>query len=122
MNNCGHCGGDCSHCAGCGASLTLTLAELEFLKKLGEFAFLPVARMPEDETPVFLGDEEHSREEYSLILQCLEKKALISIDYDKPLKGFCYDPAFHRLYQGSTGLTARGQQVLEILEIQGFDS
>lgn len=39
MNNCGHCGGDCSHCTGCGASLTLTLAELELLKKLGEFAF-----------------------------------------------------------------------------------
>lgn len=83
---------------------------------------MPVARTAQDETPVFLGDEEYSREEYSLILQCLEKKALISIDYDKPLKGFSYDPVFHRLYRGSTGLTARGQQVLEMLEIQGFDS
>ena len=120
MNNCGHCGGDCSHCAGCGASLTLTLAELEFLKKLGEFAFLPVARMPEDETPVFLGDEEHSREEYSLILQCLEKKGLISLDYDKPLKAF--DDSAYAAYpiRGSMALTQRGHTVLELLERQGI--
>lgn len=120
MNNCGQCGG-CSSCAGCGASLTLTPGEIALLQKLGEFAFLPVAGGGDGEMPVYLGDTDFSREEYSLILLCLQKKALISIDYDKPLKGFCYDPSFHRLYRGSIGLTERGQKILEMLDIQGID-
>ena len=121
MSRCERCAGECSACSGCGAgALTLTAEEVAFLQKLGEFAFLPVARTAAEETPVYLGDTDHSREEYSLILQCLEKKDLISIDYDKPLKGFVYDSRYHRLYRGSVGLTLRGQQVLEMLEIQGI--
>ena len=50
------------------------------LQTLGQIPFLPVARRADDMTPVYLEDELHSREEYSLILQCLEKRGLISID------------------------------------------
>ena len=82
----GNCNGNCAACGGCARELVLTGREIDFLNKLGQFAFLPVARTLGDLTPVYL--EEGDREEMSLLLQCLEKKGLISLDYDKPLKGF----------------------------------
>ena len=90
------------------------------LLTLGQIPFLPVARSLGDLTPVFLEGEEYSREEYSLILQCLEKRGLISLDYDKPLKGF--DDRAYEAYpiRGSFALTERGQRVLELLELQGI--
>ena len=36
----------------------------------------------------YLEDAEYTMEEYGLILLCLEKRGLISLDYDKPLKSF----------------------------------
>ena len=56
----------------------------------------------------------------SLILQCLEKKGLISLDYDKPLRGF--DEKAYEAYpiRGSMALTERGQKVMELLEYQGI--
>ena len=51
------------------------------------FAFLPVARRADDMTPVYLEQQEYTKEEYSLILQALEQKGLISLDYEKPLAG-----------------------------------
>lgn len=121
MDKCERCAGDCSACAGCGAGvLTLTAGEVEFLRKLGQFAFLPVTRTAEDDRPVCLTEEGEDEKTLSLILQCLEKKELISIDYDKPLKGFVYDDRYHRLYRGSAALTLRGQKVIEILELQGI--
>ena len=57
----------------------------------------------------------------SLLLQMLEKKGLISLDYDKPLKG--WDMSAYEAYpiQGSMALTNRGQKVLELLDLQGID-
>ena len=77
-------------------------------------------RKKEDMTPVYLEDTEFSKKEYSLILQVLEKKGLISIDYDKPLSGA--DMTAYKDYPvwGSMALTARGQTVLELLETQGI--
>ena len=49
------CGGDCSHCSGCsgcGGSLELTRGEMDFLRLLGQVAFLPVARSMGQEQPV----------------------------------------------------------------------
>ena len=91
------------------------------LRLLGQIPFLPVARRADDMTPVYLDETEYTQAEYSLILQCLEKKALISLDYDKPLKGF--DMTAYQAYpiHGSIALTARGQQVLELLETQGYE-
>ena len=112
------CNGNCGACSGCARELVLTGKEIEFLNILGQYAFLPVARTMGDLTPVYL--EEGDREEMSLLLQCLEKKGLISLDYDKPLRQF--DESAYAAYpiRGSMALTERGQKVLELMEYQGI--
>ena len=112
MSKCGKC---CGSCGSCGSNaLELTEDELNILRQLGQIPFLPVGRKADDITPVY-------PENSGLILQCLEKRELISIDYDAPLKGF-HDPAYDACpVKGSIALTQRGQQVLEIIEIQGID-
>lgn len=108
------CSGKCSGCSGCGKALELTEKEMELLQELAQIPFLPVMRKSDDPAPVFPGRE---TEEMSLILQCLEKKGLITLDFDKPIRGYAYSgyPIF-----GSFALTQRGQQVLELLEYQGI--
>ena len=118
--NCGSCTGGCGSCGGCSRDLVITRKELDFLLELGQVAFLPVARKMGDMEPVYLEAGEERREEYSLLLQCLEKKGLISLDYDKPLKGFSGQAYSTYPVHGSMGLTERGQKVLELLEYQGI--
>ena len=120
MSGCGNCCGNCGSCANTGGCMELTLGEIEMLRKLAQIPFLPVARKLGEDVPVYLEDAERSQEEYSLILQCLEKRGLISIDYDRPLKSF--DDAAYEAYpiRGSFALTLRGQQVYELLELQGI--
>ena len=112
------CGGNCGACSGCALELVLTGKEIDFLNILGQYAFLPVARTMGDLTPIYL--EDGDREEMSLLLQCLEKKGLVSLDYDKPLAGF--DMRAYEAYpiRGSMALTERGQKVLELMEYQGI--
>ena len=112
------CNGNCGACSGCARELVLTGKEIDFLNILAQYAFLPVARTMGNLTPIYL--EEGDREEMSLLLQCLEKKGLISLDYDKPLTGF--DEAAYAAYpiRGSMALTERGQKVLELMEYQGI--
>lgn len=114
----GCCNGNCGSCSGCARELVLTEKEIEFLNTLGQYAFLPVARTMGDLTPVYL--EGGEPEEMSLLLQCLEKKGLISLDYDKPLTGF--DETAYTAYpiRGSMALTERGQKVLELMEYRGI--
>ena len=117
------CNGCCGNCGGCGSSsgcMELTVGEIEMLRLLAQIPFLPVARKMGDDTPVYLEDAEKTPEEYSLILQCLEKRGLISIDYDQPLKSF--QDAAYAAYpiRGSFALTQRGQQVLDLLDVQGI--
>lgn len=116
MSSCETCGG----CSGCDRSLTVTEAELEMLTTLAQIPFLPIGRKMDDPSPVYLEEDAHCAEEYTLILQCLEKKGLISLDFDRPLKNASYDRYSHLPIHGSMALTARGQQVLEILETQGI--
>lgn len=111
----GTCGGNCGGCSGCARELTLSEGEIRFLRRLGEVAFLPVARQLGDLTPIY--PETDAEENMSLILALLEKKGLISLDYDKPLTGF--DGYGDYPLKGSMALTQRGQQVLELLEYQG---
>ena len=110
------CNGNCASCSGCARELVLTQKEIEFLNTLGQIPFLPVARKMGDLTPVYL--EEGDQEEMSLLLQCLEKKGLISLDFDKPLRGF--DETAYAAYpiRGSIALTERGQKTLELMEYQ----
>jgi len=114
------CNGNCGSCGGCAKELVITPWELEMLQKLGQIPFLPVARKMGDLEPVYLEDSDHTAQEYSLILQCLEKKGLISLDFAVKLKGF--DDSIYAAYpiRGSMALTQRGQQVLELMEIQGI--
>jgi len=116
----GNCSGNCGACSGCARELVLTRKEIDFLNLLGQYAFLPVARSMGDLTPVYL--EDGDKEEMSLLLQTLEKKGLISLDYDKPLKLF--DESAYAAYpiRGSMALTERGQKVLELMEYQGVES
>ena len=120
MSGCnGCCGsrGSCSRNSGC---MELTPGEIDMLQALAQIPFLPVARRLGDDTPVYLEDSDKTPDEYSLILQCLEKRGLISIDYDKPLKSFASSAYDAYPIRGSFALTRRGQQVVELLEWQGL--
>ena len=123
MSGCNGCGGSCGSCGGCGGgnALKLTEGEIRMLKVLSQIPFLPVARKMGDDIPVFLEDTEYTQEEYTLILQCLEKRGLIDIDYTAPLKGV--DMSAYAAYpiRGSFGLTARGLVAAELLEYLGVE-
>lgn len=114
------CCGDCGSCGGCAKALVLTQPELDMLTALGQFSFLPVARKVDNMTPVYLEDTRYTPEEYSQILQLLETKQLIDIDYGKPLVGA--DMTAYKDYpvHGSIALTARGQTVLDTIDMQGI--
>ena len=79
--------------------LALTEGEIAFLQKLGQIPFLPVARKAGDMIPVYLEGADYPQEEYSLILQVLDKAYPV---------------------HGSIALTAGGQTVVEQLEKQGI--
>ena len=117
MHNCGNC----SSCGGCGQSLTITPGELEILQTLSQIPFLPIGRTMGDPSPVYLEEDIHTQEEYTLILQCLEKKGLISLDFDLPIKNGDYSAYAACPIHGSMALTHRGQQVIQLLELQGLE-
>ena len=121
--DCSGCKGGCSGCGGCpgAGSLELTQPEVDFLRLLGQVAFLPVARKMGDETPVCLEDGLPDMEQTSRVLAMLERKALVSLDYREPLKGAGYDRYAAYPVQGSVALTERGIKVLEVLEYQGVN-
>lgn len=108
-------------CSGCGKrELELTAAEIEMLRQFGQFSFLPVAKNAADEMPTYLEENKYSTSEYGVILALLEKKGLISIDYEKPLKNG--DLSAYQGFDcvGSMALTARGLGVLDTLDMQGI--
>lgn len=115
---CENCSGGCGGCAG---SMELTAGEIHILQVLGQFSFLPVARKADDMTPIYLEDTCYTRQEYSLILQLLEKKALIRMDYDAPLSGADMSAYAAWPVHGSMALTGRGYGVLELLETIGIE-
>ena len=118
---CGHdgCGACCGgNCSGCG-ELELTRQEIELLRRFAQIPFLPVARRWDSETPVCLEEGAEHAEEYSAAITGLEIKRLIRLDYDLPLTNFDYGAYGQYPCRGSMALTARGQAVVELLEIQG---
>lgn len=124
MSKCAECKGSCGGCCGsCGSCGTMELAqeEIELLERLTQIPFWPVARRVDSMEPHCFEENSMGPERCSLALQCLEKWGLISIDYDKPLPG-AYGPDYEPYpVKGSFALTARGQQVVELLEIQGIE-
>ncbi len=117
MSDCKSCKGNCG---GCKKELVLSQGEIDLLKALGQFSFLPVARKANDMTPIYLEDDAYSREEYSVIIWLLEQKYLIHLDYT-PLSGAKMGHYAGYPVHGSMALTERGQQVLELLELQGAE-
>ena len=117
------CGkGGCGGCGGCGRrEIVLTPPEAALLRRLGEVAFLPVARRRDEETPVYLEETDRPPAEYGEALAWLRLKGLITLDYDLPLENFDY--AAYREYpvHGSAALTAAGQEAVEVMELQGID-
>lgn len=121
MGNCnGDCAscGNCASCGGCAGTLSLTRPEVDVLLELGQVAFLPVARSMGQMDPVCL-ELPGEQAQNTNVLLCLEKKGLISLDYDRPLKGFAGDAYALWPIRGSMALTQRGQRVLELMEYQG---
>lgn len=106
------CNGGCSSCPGCGRELSLTKEEIDVLRELGQIPFLPIARRADSGTPTCQMCD-------GVILAHLERKGLVSLDYDQPLKGFDYSIFPGLPVWGSMALTARGQAVVELLETQG---
>ena len=102
--------------------MILSPSEIEMLKKLCQIPFLPVARLADNMDPMYFEDSDYSPAEYSLILQCLEKRGLISIDYDQPLKGAYSESYLPYPIRGSFALTAKGQDVTELLEVLGCET
>lgn len=114
------CNGNCGGCGGCKNALELTQGELDILNTLAQIPFLPIARKPDDMTPVYLEESVYSQDEYSLILQVLEKKGLVELSYAAPLKGFDMTPYAGYPVHGTLALTARGQAVVDLLDKQGI--
>lgn len=110
----GKCGGNCGSCSGCARELVLSSGEVEFLRQLGQIPFLPLARLMGEDVPRYPGED---TVENTWLLQSMQVKGLISLDYDQPLKGFDYGSFPVR---GSFALTERGQKVLEMMELQGL--
>ena len=115
MPPCNNCSGNCGNCTGCGSSLVMNREEISLLESFSDLPFQPILRNPSQEQPVSPEDPSETR---SQVLACLEKKGLIDIDFHCPLKGFDYTP-WPRFLHGSAALTARGQDVLDALAIQG---
>ena len=116
MSGCGKC---CGNCGGCG-ELILSQGEIEMLQTLWEIPFLPVARKADCPDPIYLEEEKYTPEEYTLILRCLEKRGMISIDFSAPLKGFDYKNYQNYPLKGSFALTEKGQNTAEIIELNGY--
>ncbi len=115
MSGCNKC---CGNCGGCG-EMVLSEGELGLLTALSQIPFLPVARRVDCPEPIYLDDSILSPEEAANCLLCLEKRGLVSLDYDQPLRGDwkTYEAAPIR---GSFALTAKGQEILELMDLQGI--
>ncbi len=117
MGECKDCSGNCG---GCAKTLELSQGEIDLLRALGQYSFLPVARKINDMTPIYREENAYTEAEYSLFIQLLEKKNLLYLDYT-PLKGAKMGLYPEYPVHGSMGLTQRGQQVLDLLETQGIE-
>ena len=115
---CSGCGG-CNSCGGCGGGLTLLPEELALLRDLAACPFLPVGLDSATGEPVYLENGADAAEEYSRAVSLLEKRGLIGVDYGIPLDGFDYTAYARCSRKGSIALTARGQSVVELLDVQG---
>lgn len=116
---CENCGGSCGGCDR--REIVLTPPEAALLLRLGEVAFLPVARRYDGEVPVYLEEADFPPEACGQALAWLELKGLVRLDYDLPLTNFDYAAYGDCPLHGSAALTALGQEAVEVLEVQGTE-
>ena len=130
MASCGGCGGcasggcasgGCSAgCGGCGSGdMYLSELEITILTRFAETPFYPVGHDMALTRPVCLEWDEPEGD-VSDALEALQRKGLIEIDADEPLRGFSYGGYEKFQRHGSMALTARGQLVLDLMDIQGI--
>ena len=110
------CSKNCSGCTGCSGPMELTELEVRLLSLLGQLAFLPIARKAADEYPICMELPDYSPKDTGLALACLEKRGLVDLSYDAPLKGA--DMTAYNGYpvHGSAGLTQRGQEAADVAQ------
>ena len=108
------CSKNCGSC--CHGPIELSELEVRLLALLGQVAFLPIARKPAEEYPICMELPEYDGVDAGLALACLEKRGLVDLSYDAPLKGA--DMSAYRDYtvHGSAALTERGQQAADAAE------
>lgn len=118
------CKGNCcgKSCGACGGALFFTPLELDLLRCFAQIPFLPVARPADSDAPVCFEEEIGGAKDLEPAISMLQQKGLIQVDYNIPLQGFDYHA--YRMYphRGSMALTAKGIQVLELLDIQGIEA
>jgi hypothetical protein len=119
QNGCGACCG--GSCAGRDDSVSLTQGELDLLTLLAQVPFLPVAWPAGSDRPVCREDPERAPEALAAAIAGLEGKRLIQLDARRPLANFDYGAYGDCSARGSMALTALGQRVVELLDIQGIE-
>ena len=115
------CGGNCASCPGKGGAITLHPAEIDILRELAVCPFLPVGLNSRTGEPFCLEFPDMDEKIVPLALSVLEKRGFIRIDYDIPLAGFAYEGYEGCFRRGSLALTAKGQDVIERLAVQGVN-
>ena len=96
--------------------------EADLLRLFAQIPFLPVVRQSGCEYPVFLDAAIGPVEALGPAVIALSQKQLIQLDYDLPLLNYDYSEYEPCCCKGSMALTARGQAVVELLEIQGIEA
>ena len=91
------------------------------LRQFAQTPFLPAAAKSGTDGPVYLEDPRQDFRDCRSVLRGLAKKGLIRVDYDIPLSNFDYQAYSAYPLHGSMALTARGQAVTELMEIQGIE-
>lgn len=96
--------------------IPLSPMEKEILKQFAVTPFLPIAS--NGHFPVCY-EFSISTPEAGNLLQKLEKRGLIRIDYDIPLSGYDYSKYSDYSLCGSMALTGLGQDMLDDMEFEG---
>ena len=114
------CGGNhCGACCGGGYEITLSQPEIDILTYLSQFCFAPVKR-DRQTGELSLPVPELTAAAFGDALAALAAKNLVTVD-DIPLRGYDYGDRSDDYDRGSAALTARGQDAVDSMQIQGVD-
>lgn len=116
-----HCRRCCAGvCSGCLKEIILTEDEIRVLGKFAQVSFLPIAS-DYDGSPVYLEESLQTLADCDVVLITLQRKHLISIDYDMPLSNFDYCRYEGYEKHGSMALTSLGQYVIDQIDVQNSE-